>query len=260
MGVIRRGLAVLASTMIVLGGSFTLPSAALAAAVADCSEGPGQVNHWRGQVVGGGAKHGTSGTLPGRTLQMCTNPGAVEVDGTFYWSNIEPASGSFRDIVQVGFGQGRSPTIFGGMYFLSGWGRSTSTAGCSGFSNHDPITIQRGAYDNAQHDYKVYHHNNAWQLLVDSTTKATVAEGSICWSPGHSSWFGETWDKGDRVGGTAASPLPVTLMNYTTTENGDFVWTNLTPGPQCNYDNAPPAAYQCAIASSTSIRIWTESR
>lgn len=260
MNILRIGLASLMALMIAVAGSFTFPSATLAAATADCSEGPLAVNHWRGQAVGGGAKHGTSGTVPGRTLKMCTNPGAVEIDGSWYFSNVEPASGSFRDIVQIGFGQGRSPTLSGGMHFVSGWGRSTSTAGCSGLSNVDPLTKQRGSYDSAQHDYKVYHQNNVWKLLVDSTQKASVGEDSICWSPARSTWFGETWDKGDRIGGTAANPLPVTLMNYATSENGGFFWTSLTAGQVCNISNDPPAAYQCETVSSKSIEIWTESR
>lgn len=120
--------------------------------------------------------------------------------------------------------------------------------------------MMRGTYDNAQHDYKVYHTANVWKLLVDSTLKSSVGEASICWSPAKSSWFGETWDQGDQLGGTAASHLPVTLMNYATAEDGGFFWTNLTPGPVCNYNNAPPAAYQCSITSAKSIDLWTANR
>lgn len=238
-----------------------LPVTTFAAGTADCSEGPLTVNHWRGEFVAGGAKHGTSGTVPGRTLQMCTNPNPVlEFDGSFYFSNVEPTNGSFRDIVQIGFGQGRSPSLVGGMHFVSGWGRSTSTPGCAGFSNQDPLAVQRGVYDNKQHDYKVYHQNDMWRLLVDSVQKAGVPEGSICWSPGRSSWFGETWDRGDQMGGTAGSHLPVTLMNYANAENGGFYWTSLTVGQSCNYDNNPPAAYRCSITTSKSIDIWTADR
>jgi hypothetical protein len=244
-----------------VASSLVFAGTAFAAGTNACSEGPGAVNHWRGEAVVGGQKHGTSGTVPGRTLLMCTGPGLVEVDASFYFSNVEPASGSFRDIVQIGFGQGRSPTLTAGMHFESAWGRSTSTSGCSAFSDVDPITHERGSYDSLQHDYKVYHQNNEWDLLVGSTIKSIVAESSICWTPGKSSWFGETWDKGDQLGGTAASHLPVTLMNYAGAEGGGFVWTNLVPGPVCNYNNAvPPAEYQCNITSSTAIGLWTNDR
>jgi len=231
-----------------------------AAGTANCSEGPGAVNHWRGEAVGGGQKHGTSGTVPARTLQMCSNPGLIEVDGSFYFSNVEPNSGSFRDIVQIGFGQGRAPTISGGMQFFTGWGRSSTTAGCSGFSNVDPFATGAGSYDNAQHDYKVYHQSNVWKLLVGPTLKKSISESSICWTPGRSTWFAETWDSGDQIGGTAASHLPVTSMNYANAEDGGFLWTSLTAGQACNYSNAAPAVYQCNIPGATQIGLWTQDR
>ncbi len=239
---------------------FAFPASSLAAGTTACSEGPGQVNHWRGEAVSGGQKHGTSGTVPGRTLVMCTSPGPIEIDGSFYFSNVEPASGSFRDIVQIGFGQGRSPTLLGGMYNIYGWGRSSSTAGCSGFSNKDPLATQLNAYDNASHDYKVYHASNAWKLYVDTTQKVGITESAICWTPGKSTWFGETWDAGDQLGGTQASHLPITSMNYANAEDGGFFWTNLDAAQACNYNAAPPAAYSCDITTTRSIDIWTQDR
>lgn len=65
-----RLLAVVALSIAIASAStFLDPRAVLAAAVTDCSEHPGQANHWRGEAVGGGAKHGTSGTVIGRTLK-----------------------------------------------------------------------------------------------------------------------------------------------------------------------------------------------
>jgi hypothetical protein len=256
---VRKGVAV--GLLVLLAYQATVPQSTLAAGTANCQEGPLAVNHWRGQAVSGGQKHGTSGTVPGRVLSMCTGPGVpVEIDGTFYFSNVEPAAGSFRDIVQIGFGQGRSPTLFNGMRYYTGWGRSTSTSGCAGFSNRDPIAVDAGAYVNAQHDYKVYHQTNNWRLYVDSTQKLAVGESSICWTPGRSTWFGETWDAGDQLGGTQADHLPVTLMNYTNSEGGGFVFTNLNAAQACNYNADPPAVYRCDITGTRSIEIWTQDR
>ncbi len=226
------------------------PATSLAAATTNCSEGPLAVNHWRGEVVAGGQKHGSSGTVPGRILNMCTSPGLFEVDGTFYFSNIEAVAPSFRDIVQIGFGQGRSPTLSGGMFYTYGWGRSSTTAGCGTFSNHDPFATQVGAYVVAQHDFKVYHQTNFWRLFVDAAQKVAISEGSICWTPGRATWFGETWDSGDQLGGTAALKLPITLMNYANAENGGFQFTNLNAAQACNYNSDPPAAYQCDVTGT----------
>jgi hypothetical protein len=237
------------------------PATSLAAATATCSEGPLAVNHWRGEALSAGQKHGTSGTVPGRILNMCTSPNPVlEIDGTFYFSNVEPASGSFRDIVQIGFGQGRSPTLSGGMHYVYAYGVSTSTPGCGSFQDRDPLTQQVGTYVVAQHDFKVYHQTNFWRLFVDSTQKVAIGEGNICWTPGKSSWFGETWDAGDQLGGTSTVKLPVTLMNYANAENGGFFWTNFNAAQACNYNTDPPAAYQCDITSTRSIDLWTNNR
>lgn len=257
---VRRSVAVLG---VVLGLSYQLafPGISLAIGTTSCAEGPGAVNHWRGEALVAGQKHGTSATVPGRVLSLCTSPNPLlEIDGSFYFSNVEPASGSFRDIIQIGFGQGRSPSVPGGMYYYTGWGRSTSTAGCSTFANRDPLTTSAGLYDSAQHDYKVYHQTNFWRLLVDSTQKVAIGESEICWTPGKSSWFGETWDSGDQLGGSQSSHLPVTLMNYANAEDGGFFWTNFDAAQACNYSAAPPAAYSCDITDTRTIEIWTQDR
>jgi hypothetical protein len=236
------------------------PATSLAASTTNCSEGPLAVNHWRGEVVAGGQKHGSSGTVPGRILNMCTSPGLFEVDGTFYFSNVEATTPSFRDIVQIGFGQGRSPTLSGGMFYTYGWGRSQSTQGCGTFQDKDPFATQVGAYVVAQHDFKVYHQTNFWRLFVDQTQKVAIGEASICWTPGRATWFGETWDAGDQLGGTPGVKLPITLMNYANAESGGFFFTNLDAAQACNYNNAPPAAYQCDITTTRSLNIWTNDR
>ncbi len=257
---IRRAFLAMMSIIVASITALTFTGTTLALSYSSCVEGPLAVNHWRGEAVTGGPRHGTSGTVIGRTLLMCSNPGAFEVDGTFYFSNVEPTNGSFRDIIQVGFGQGRSPSLLPGMHFITGFGRSNTTPGCAGLSNVDPIAHQAGSYDNTSHDYKVYHQNNVWNLLVGSTVKLSYPEADLCWSPARSSWFGETWDSGDQMGGTPSSRMGVTSLNYATAENGGFVYTSLLPAGSCNYNNAPPNWYQCDIPSSRSIELWTLDR
>lgn len=258
----RRSRRIVAATALAMALSYQVafPSRSLAAATTNCSEGPGAVNHWRGQALNGGQKHGASGTVSGRVLVMCTSPGAVEVDGSFYFSNVEPNSGTFRDIVQIGFGQGRSPSLLGGMYYVYGWGRSTATAGCSGFVNKDPLATQKSPYVNAVHDFKVRHASNAWRLYVDATQQVAITESAICWTGGRATWFGETWDAGDQMGGTDGSRMSVGSMNYSNTEDGGFVWTNLDAAQACNYSAAAPAAYRCDITGTRTIQVWTLDR
>ena len=252
-------------SMAIVASVFTvrlaLPGGVLAATTTNCSDGPGAVNYWRGEALTAGQKHGTSGTVPAYTMVLCTSPNPIlEIDGSFYFSNVEPASGTFRDIIQIGFGQGRSPTLYDGMRFEVGYGRSTSTYGCAGYSNRDPMILNLQAYDNAQHDYKVYHQTNYWRLFVDSTQKYSVAESEICWTPGKSEWFGETWDKGDQMGGTSSNHLKIESMNYANAENGGFYWTSFNPSQACNSSASGPSAYQCDIVSATRVDVWTNNR
>jgi hypothetical protein len=65
---VRKGVAV--GLLVLLAYQATVPQSTLAAGTANCQEGPLAVNHWRGQAVSGGQKHGTSGTVPGRVLSM----------------------------------------------------------------------------------------------------------------------------------------------------------------------------------------------
>lgn len=120
-----RVLAVSVSAVLIILLRFPVPVAAIG--TQNCQEGPGQVNHWRGEALGGGAKAGTSGTVAAIALQRCTNPGFIEYDGAFYFSNIESTFG-FNDIIQVGMGNARCPNSCpDGMHSYTGWGRTNST-------------------------------------------------------------------------------------------------------------------------------------
>lgn len=107
-----RSITTVALAVVVL---LALPGSTLAAGTANCSEG-GQVSRWRGQsLTDSGTKHGTSGTAEAYTLAQCTNPGLIEISGSFYFSNVTPNNGGFSDIVQIGMGNCRAANCVGGM-------------------------------------------------------------------------------------------------------------------------------------------------
>ena len=63
------------------------------------------------------------------------------------------------------------------------------------------------------------------------------------------------------MGGTAAAKMQINLMNYAIAENGGFQFTSFNSNLACNYAPLqPPAAYQCDIVDTTSLRIWTNAR
>jgi hypothetical protein len=236
------------------------PGVVFAATAINCQEGPAAVNHWRGEGGDLATAAGASGTVPAATLALC-NPGLVEVDGAFYFSNVTPTNGGFNDIVQVGFGANRCPACASGTRYVTGYGRTHTTPGCGSLGDKSPTADNTGAYVAAQHDFKVYHTANQWRFYVDNTLIRSIGEASICWTPKSVSWFGETWDSGDQMGGTAASKMSVNSMNYATAEGGQFFLTTFNPNLACNYaPNQPPAAYQCDITAATSLKIWTNNR
>ena len=238
------------------------PTRALAIGTQNCQEGPGKVNHWRGNGLTAGQKHGVSGTVRAFTFQLCTGPGfPVEIDGSFYFSNLIPAGGGVNDIIQVGFGQARVPTLGGGMQYIVGYGRTHTTPGCSGAQDKAPLALSKGTYVFAQHDYKVYHQNNLWRYFVDNTQVYSTTEAAICWTPATALWFDETWDAGDQLGGTQAVHLTVQTTNYANAENGGFFLTNFNAAQACNWQNGvAPAAYQCDIIDTDAITMWTKDR
>jgi hypothetical protein len=235
---------------------FLVPSATLGAGTANCSEG-GQVSRWRGQsVTDAGQKHGVSGTAEAYSLAQCANPGLIEISGSFYFSNITPNNGGFNDVVQIGMGNCRAANCLAGMHYYSGWGRTSTTPGCSGFSSRAPLVTNEGTYAVAAHDFKVYHQVNEWRFFVGGTNVGSVGEASICWTPKLAVWFSETWDFGDQIGGTAANKFSVASTNYANAEGGGFVFTSFNAANACNYGGAG-APFFCDLTGARSYDTWT---
>ena len=237
------------------------PTAVYAATAIDCQDGGlTATNYWKGHESQLTTAAGASAVVPAMTLSLCNPSPVYEVDGSFYFSNVTPGNGGANDIIQVGFGSNRCPTCVSGTRYVAAYGRWHTTPGCYAMSDKVPTADDYGAYVSAQHDFKVYHIANQWRFYVDLTLIRSIGESAICWSPTKVSWFGETWDSGDQIGGTAASKMQVNQTNYATAEGGSFYLTSWNPSVGCNLGGSLPAAYQCDIYSSSSLRIWTNDR
>lgn len=229
----------------------------LAAEERDCND-PKQNTRWRGQSWrDANQKHGASGTAEAHNLVQCINPDLIELNGTSIFSNVVPDNGGFNDIVQVGMGNCRASNCVGGMRYYSGWGRTSTTPGCAGFSNRFPAVADEGAYGFAAHDFKVHHSANLWKFYVGLAQVHSIGEASICWTGRSAVWFGEVWDIGDQMGGTPANKLSITSTNYANAEGGGFFWTNFNAANACNYGGAG-VPYFCDLTGARSLDVWTD--
>lgn len=219
------------------------------------------MNRWSGQILFGD-RHGVSAYLEGQTLKMCTHESVFEKNGTFAFVNIE--GHAFNDIIQVGIGRCRFP-FYGectwGMETYYAWGRTQSSEGCDIWQDRLPSAhfTPGVAYDGQTHDYKIHHADDYWNIYVDHTRVMRVGEVSLCWNWGRpsrdASWFGESLDQGDAIGGSVGNKYSISSANYANQENGGFYWTGWNPGAACNLGGG---IYKCDITSSRSLLLWTD--
>jgi hypothetical protein len=234
-----------------------LPIPVAAADNANCNTN----GFWFSSMILDGQKQGASGTIDGQDLHQCSSPAPVETNGTFAWSAVQNYNWE-ETIVQIGIGKCREPFNFGcgdSMRYLWAWGRNPAAPGCQGKSLRIPSPSSLSGYDGAAHDYKVYHHTNAWRVYVGNSELTSVSESEICWTPNSAAWFSEAWDSGDALGGSVGDKLHTVSTNYANAEDGGFFWTSF-PGPfpneTCSSESG--GVRKCQILSATSFWTWTD--
>lgn len=241
---------ILIAVLVVVG---TLPPATLASDIAACSD-LFVVNRHAGQGIWSGTPDGASANIEHQTLHQCSPPGLIELSGSFAYVNVQgPGS---NDIVQVGMGDCRAPatTCVSGMHAFAGYGRNSSSPGCSGWSDRIPIA---GFYAWPTGTiYQVYHTANVWKFSAGGTLLLTVGDAAICWTSNAATWFGESLDHGDAIGGTAANHFYITSTKSAQTEGGTFSLTNFNPSAACNISAGSPP-YFCDLVGPSSLAIWT---
>jgi len=245
---------------------FAFPSLTLAFGETNCQTAlGGPPSFWRGQQwTDSNQKHGASATAEGYPLRRCTNPGLpIEIDGSFVFSNLTPAGGGFNDIVQVGYGHARCPVMCpDDEESTYAWGRTHTTAGCSGYSDTAPTVhfTSVGSGGSGNKVYKVVHTANRYQGFVGTSKVLDFTETSICWTPKNAVWFGETWDVGDQLGGDANNHLLVWNLQYTNSEGGGWFSTQFG-APNCNFaEGSGTSAYHCQRINTNQFDIWTDNR
>lgn len=229
----------------------SLPATALAADYGECGDIQ-IVNRHSGWLLGG-AKQGVRAVLDGQSLNVCQGgfPGTDIIRASFAWVNIQGPDG--WDIVQIGRGKCYDGTGFsqcnGKQNYIWGWGR-----GSCGLSKA-PSTVNLGAASTSSLTYIVQHNSTAWAGYVNGSVRAQVGNGEICWTPSAATWFTETWDSGDALGGSASNRYTINQMYYQNSRGGLYQSLNLDPGANCNIPGG--GIYKCDITSSNSVDTWT---
>jgi hypothetical protein len=228
---------------------------------ANCSEG-GEINRWSGHRKAG-YLHGASARLDGQSLDMCLNPTPViEISASFAFSNIEGPG--FNDIVQIGLGRCRFPMLADctwSMEVYTGWGRTSSSPGCSGMSDVLPIATRVADHDFSTHTYKIQHASNQWHFYRETTQYLAIPESAICWSQDEATWFNESFDLGDALGGVSAEKYRISSTKYAVSEGGTFQATNFNANNSCAIGpgwpdvNGPP--FFCDLTGTDNFDVWT---
>lgn len=79
--------------------------------------------------------------------------------------------------------------------------------------------------------------------------------GSICWTPTRAVWFGESWDSGDAIGGSAGNHVKLTSAHYEATVGGTWSSPSFNPGANCPLITLPK--YKCVAQNGQAIDFWT---
>lgn len=230
----------------------------LGAETANCSSS-NDANRHQGQkdASSTGERHGAQAVYEAQTLQQCTSPAGIERSASLVFANIEPNPIGVNSIIQSGAGNCRSVNCPAGMRYYSGVGIDSTAPGCSGFQPRAPILTDEGGWTSASHTYRVQHTSNQWQMYVDSTLVRSMSESQICWRPQTASWFAETFDPGDQMGGTPTNPYAISSASRMTAENGAFAATAFNSGAGCTYQGSF-GVYHCDVTGSRSLNIWTD--
>jgi hypothetical protein len=283
--------AILVGIAVSSGIGLTRPAPTLAVAEDVCQTFTGQKH--AGQIAtSGNFLIGARATIEGQELSLCEYLGGDNrPSGSFHWAAIQygnPAWGGVN-IVQVGYGHClRANNGFpigtncnGLYYWYWAWGSYCGSGSIDGtFPGVGPVGLRIGSALSsppATKDYYVireliggtYYYsgyvNGALLSGLDANGNqrtARVPASSVCWNGlGGSfrqiSWFGETFNIGDSMGGWNSNGTRNHLDHDPLRYSYNTGWkpTNLVPVAPCN--GLTTAPYSCTIAEADHIYIDT---
>jgi hypothetical protein len=236
---------------------------------------------------------GARASIEGQPLTLCGQTTPAQASGSFHWAAVEIDDGLYDgyDIFQVGYGrclntdnlsQWGATNCSGSMYLYWAWGSY-----CSGDVNgsggvYGPIPLRIGSVITtppSSTDFYVLRETIGGISYYDGYVNGTLLSGTdalghtmtarvpaadFCWNTRstnrYMTWFGETFNDGDSMGGWDSSGsrnhLDYTSLKFSI-NTGWVSPSNLGSG-ECNGDSDP--VYVCTIVSNSHIYVDTQSR
>lgn len=221
-------------------------------------EGAYQNRHMGWQETG--SKQGAEATFPGLSLLKCTTINATTISGSFAFANVEgPATGSGYNIVQIGYGTCRRPLSVecdGVTRWFWAWGRDSVGPSCG---NKLPLPENVGVWDGTTSTYRVSHVGSTWRGYVDGVQKASIPDTylSCSWSAQYATWFSESWNYGDALGGTQTNKFGITNMKYQNVAGGSWVAVSANASGPCRIDTSETPPFYCDVIGTDDLQTWT---
>lgn len=161
-----------------------------------------------------------------------------------------------EEIVQVGLGKCKSPQAQnsgcdGTLNILRAWGRNVAT-GCG--NTVVPWVVKIGEAATGLNTYNVSKGGTTWSFKYNGVVLDAVPTADTCWPTAKASWFGESYDRGDAIGGDAANHQRLTNALYLSV--GQWLSPSFAGG-DCPDQSGEPPDYRCLRINGQAIDFWT---
>jgi hypothetical protein len=236
-----------------LSVSFGGPSSALAAGNAACNTDV-FYDH------AGGFKHHAAAGMEAKIdtfpPALCTTFSTDFSSGSLSYVSVE-VSGSQGSIVQVGLAKCYTIDLAcdGSSRLFWAWGR-WDDKGSSCTDEVIPNVRSIGLAPTGIHTFTVVRTASQVNFKVDGVIKEHIPIADVsCWTGADATVSGETWDRGDQMGGLVGAHQHFTNIIYEATVGGS--WTSPIFGT-CDTSTNTPAFYECSRPAGDKIDVWTD--
>lgn len=207
---------------------------------------------------------GVRATLERQQIKLCKQPWVWTQSASWVWVAVDGACGSSGNcIIQIGLGRCDNPitilprctndTDTMGSWWA--WGRHSSSTGCSGFSDVLPIPQRIENWPSSSVNYEVSLSGGNWNGYIGGVHKRAVGDAQICWRHDHLHYFGESFDRGDAIGGPDDNVFSLTNARYRRVGSSTW-WGPAWSIGDCSIENPRPP-YRCRVSGSDHLSMWT---
>ena len=191
--------------------------------------------------------------MEGQLLVPCT--GGSTGDGvTWLWSSIVPGDSCAYGILQIGVGK----AVGGSEKWYYAWGRCQSETGCQNYADRPPGATELGPFDGQSHAYRIVIDTQTpyWDFQIDGATQFQISTPQICWQANALYMFGEKYEYGSELGGSAANPQTISNVRWHLDGSTNLHVPSWTVGADCYNKGIRPPDW-CQNSSSDALDIWS---